>query len=320
MPAKTKDENFSDGVPDLDIDKHLSNLSINGLEGRMLYLPAPRNKNRDILLVYGHHASLERIFGLAKALNRYGAVTAPDMPGFGGMDSFYKIGKKPTLDNLASYLAAFIKLRYKKRPITIIAVSLGFAVTTRMLQKYPGMVNQVELSVSAAGFTHKDDISIPHRKKAMFAKIAWVLSRWAPSLAAKAWMRAPVIRRMYRHDLTRANSPTESQDRRRYRIEFEVWLWQNNDIRTHFFTLHEMLTMNLCEVNISMPVHHVAVDSDQYLDNHMIEQHMRVIYTDFIRLPLPHAKAHAPTIIATAKEAGAFIPPKLRQILNRPSR
>lgn len=306
------------GVPDLDIGQYLSPLSINGMNGRMMHMPAPKNKRREILLVYGHHASLERMFGMAKALNRYGSVTTPDMPGFGGMDSFYKIGKKPDLDNLAAYLAAFIKMRYKKRPITIIAVSLGVAVVTRMLQKYPDMTKQVELLVSGAGFIHQEDLKFPGRKKARLARTGWILSQPPASLLAKAWLRAPIIRRMYKDD-TKATSSDETPERRRYRIEFEVWLWKNNDVRTHFYTIYQMLTMNLCDKKIDLPIHQIAVDADQYLDNHLIEQHMRVVFSDFIALPLPHtkAKAHAPTIMATAKEAGAFIPPKLRAILNK---
>jgi len=308
---------FMNGMPNLDVDKYISHLSINGLSGRMMYLPAPKKKHREILLVYGHHASLERMFGFAQVFNRYGSVTTPDMPGFGGMNSFYKIGKKPTIDNMADYLAAFIKMRYKKRPITIVAVSLGFGVVTRMLQKYPSLVGQVDYCVSAAGFIHSDDIAFGRRKKTFFAGLTRFLSLKVPALTAKTFLRAPVIRWMYKSDATKAHSDNETEERRRYRIEFEVWLWQNNDIRTHYFTLHEMLTMNLCNNKINLPVYHVAIESDQYLDNHMIEQHMRVVYNDFINMPLSGAKAHAPTIVATAKEASIFVPRKLRNLLNK---
>lgn len=317
MPKNTNHTESMDGVPKLDIDKYLSPLSINGMNGRMLRLPAPKNKHREILLIYGHHASLERIFGLAQALNRYGAVTSPDLPGFGGMDSFYKIGKKPTIDNLADYLAAFIKMRYKKQKITISGMSLGFVIATRMLQKYPKMASNVDLNISAFGFTHHDDIAVSRRKKAFFVKLTRFLSWRVPGLVAKAWLRKPVIRRMYKNDNLKAHTVDETAERRQYRIDFEVWLWQNNDVRTHFFTLSQMLSLNLCNAKIPLPVHHVGVVADQYLDNHMIEQHMRVIFTDFISLPIPHAKAHAPTIVANAKEAGVFIPPRLRTILNR---
>lgn len=306
-----------DGVPKLDIDQYVSPLEINGLSGRVMHLPAPKNRTREILLVHGHHASLERMYGLAKALNRYGGVTAPDMPGFGGMDSFYKIGKKPDIDALAEYLAAFIKMRYKKRPFTIVGMSLGFVVVTRMLQKYPSMVGRVDLCVSAFGFTHSDDFKMPRRKKRFFAVIAGFLSMYIPSLLARAWLRKPVIRSMYNHDNTKAHSVNETEERRRYRVEFEVWLWQNNDIRTHFYTLRQMLTLNLCNAKVAMPVHHAAVTNDQYFDNHTVEQHMRVIYSDFTSMPLRNTRVHAPTILANAQEAGVYIPPKLRAIFNK---
>src|SRR5476651_1354705 len=100
-------------------------LNMNRLKGRMLRLPAPKNKKRDILFVYGHHTRLERIFGVSEYLNKYGSVTVPDLPGFGGMETFYKIGEKPTLDNMADYLAAFVKLRYRHRRVTIMGMSMG---------------------------------------------------------------------------------------------------------------------------------------------------------------------------------------------------
>ena len=132
-------------------------LNMNGLQGRMLHLPAPKGKNREILLIYGHHSSLERWWGLAQVLNRYGAVTMPDLPGFGGMESFYKIGKKPSIDNLADYLAAFVKLRYKRRRVTIVGMSFGFVIATRMLQRFPDLVKKVDLMISIVGFAHRDD-------------------------------------------------------------------------------------------------------------------------------------------------------------------
>src|SRR4051812_17423669 len=102
-------------------------LNMNGLTGRMLRLPPPAGKSREALIVYGHHASLERFYSLAQVVNDDIGVTMPDLPGFGGMDSFYKIGEKADLDTMADYLASVIKLRYKKdQYFTIIAVSYGF--------------------------------------------------------------------------------------------------------------------------------------------------------------------------------------------------
>src|SRR5437899_499489 len=92
------------------VQDYIVPLNINGMEGRMLHLPAPKSRQDcHILYIYGHHSSLERWWGLAQAFNEFGEVTAPDLPGFGGMDSFYTIGKKPDLDNMADYLASFVK-------------------------------------------------------------------------------------------------------------------------------------------------------------------------------------------------------------------
>ena len=89
-------------------------VNINGLKGRMLKVPASAKMKREIIFVYGHHASLERVYGFAEFLRRYGNVLVPDLPGFGGMDSYYKIHEKPTLDNLADYLASIVKLRARR--------------------------------------------------------------------------------------------------------------------------------------------------------------------------------------------------------------
>ena len=84
--------------------KDIKPIHINGLNGRMLRVRPNTHKNVEILLLYGHHASIERMLGVAEVLARYGGVTMPDYPGFGGMDSFYKIKQKPTLDNYADYM------------------------------------------------------------------------------------------------------------------------------------------------------------------------------------------------------------------------
>ena len=125
-------------------EDYIQPLLMNGLEGRMLHMPAPKGKSREMLFVYGHHASLERQFGVMQVLNRYGSVTMPDLPGFGGMEPLYKIGLKPSIDNLADYLAAFVKMRYKRKKVTIIAMSLGFAITTRMLQRCPELTKKMQ--------------------------------------------------------------------------------------------------------------------------------------------------------------------------------
>ncbi len=300
----------------LRIQDYITEFDINNLHGRMLRLPAPRHKKREILLIYGHHASIERMQGLAEELNRYGAVTLPDLPGFGGMESFYKLKQKPTLDNLADYLAAFIKLRYKQRRVTIMAMSFGFLITTRMLQKYPEIAAKVDMLISTVGFAHRDDFVLPRRIKWPLHLTALLFSNRIPAWLLKTFiLRGPIIRASYAmvadsHDKLKDADPQH----RKQRVDFEIILWKINDIRTYMDTTLTMLKANVCDVQVDLPVYHIAADVDRYFDNHRVEQHLAIIYkkVEVINITIG---AHAPTVVATAKDAAPFIPPKLRRLL-----
>lgn len=292
-------------------------LNMNGLKGRMLRMPSKNAKrNREMLLVYGHHASLERMFGIAEDLNQYGGVTIPDLPGFGGMQSFYHIGEKPTLDNFADYLAAFVKLRYKRKKVTIFGMSFGFVIVTKMLQKYPELRNKVDVLISIVGFAHRDDFRFKRR-------VYWML-RYGATMCSNPVMagfvryvvlRPTLIRFAYkmvadRHSKFKDADPAE-RDRR---INFEIHLWHCNDVRTYMATTVTMLTLDLCNQPVDLPVYHVMVEEDRYFDNHLVEQHLKVVFTKvtLVRSKMPN---HAPTVIADAKSAAPFVPTRLRRVL-----
>src|SRR5271163_1947401 len=116
-------------------------ININGMDGRMLRVNSQnRHNRREILFIYDLHSNLEKWWGLAVALKSYANVMMIDLPGLGGMDSFYSIGRKPTIDNMADYVAAFVKLKYKRKQLSIMGVGFGFAVVTRMLQRNPDLL------------------------------------------------------------------------------------------------------------------------------------------------------------------------------------
>jgi pimeloyl-ACP methyl ester carboxylesterase len=302
----------------INLAEYIVPLNMNGMEGRMLRLPAPKNRQREILLIYGHHASIERMAGLAEELNKYGAVTLPDLPGLGGMDTFYSIGKKPTLDDMADYLAAFVNMRYRKRRVSIFAMSFGFLVVARMLQKYPEIAKKVDILVSIVGFAHKDDF--------VFSKINYYLMRYGCtilSMRLPSWLtrtfilRGPFIRGAY---LLVADRHTKLKDgdkaERKKRIDFEVKLWKMNDVRTYADNAITMFTANLCDTKIDLPVWHVAVEPDRYFNNHYVEQHLRIIFNDVIVMHSNMA-GHAPTVVASAKDAAPFVPNKIRRELSK---
>ncbi len=297
---------------------------MNGLSGRMLRLPSTNSKRKkEFLIIYGHHSSLERLAGMAEYLAQYGNVTVPDLPGFGGMDSFYAIGRKPTLDDMADYLASFIKLRYKKKKITLVGVSYGFLVVTKLLQKYPDLSGKVKVVISLAGFAHKDDFRIKRHNYWLLSFTSVVFSGYLSSkFLQNVVFSEPILRLGYRfvepklvddgHTKIRQAEELE----REKRINFELHLWKINDARTYSYVAKEMFKVNLCSVPVALPVYHVAADGDRYFDNLAVEQHLRTIYTDVTLVPLNH-HPHSTSVVATAEEAEKFFTAQMKALLRK---
>ena len=301
---------------------YIQPLYINGMNGRMLSLPAPKNTKREILVLYGHHALLERWWGLVQNFNMYGAVTMPDLPGFGGMDSFFKIGQKATLDNYADYLAAFIKMRYKRKRVTIVGVSFGFLVTTRMLQRYPELASRVDLLISAAGFMRKDDF--------VFSRRRWLSYRYGAALMAIPPMpfifrhlalNSRVLRMAYartnnaKHKFAQANGQEEFD----LMMDMEVNLWQQNDVRTYMQTTVQLLTVDNCQTPINLPVWHVYTKHDHFFDHTIVEQHMRVVFSEFYGAPIK-LKSHTISVLANKQDSADMIPAALRRAIRKADR
>lgn len=284
----------------------------------MLHAPAPPDKTRNILLVYGHHAMLERWWGLVQNLNDFGAVTMPDLPGFGGMDSFEKIGRKPDLDNFADYLAAFIKFRYKRKRVTIVGISFGFTVVTRMLQRYPELSRKIDFVVSIVGFMHRDDFVYSPRQRAVFRRA----TRLFATKPAAFMIRYGALNRFV---LTTLYAKLPNSKRRMIEVteeefqdtmDFEIQIWKANDVRTHWLTTSEFLNLDNCTGQIKLPVYHVASEMDHYFNNEIVKQHMLVVFNDYHQYKA-RSKAHTPSILADKKASAVLIPPALRRVLAR---
>lgn len=293
-------------------------LYINGLQGRMLRMPAPKGKKREILFVYGHHSSLERWWGLIQDLNQYGAVTVPDLPGFGGMESLYKIGRKPDIDTLADYLATFIKLRYKRKKVTIAGLSFGFVVATRMLQRYPDLVKKVDLLVSVVGFSHKDDFTFSKTRWNFYRFVARTTSYRIPAWMFRTIALNPVVLRLAYHRTNNAKHKFKDMDKQQTKnmMDFEIHLWHCNDMRTHAYTSDQFLNLDNCQQRVDLPLWHISVDADNYFDKHRVEQHLKVIYKD-VHVVDADLKNHAPSVVATTEEVAPLMPKQIRRVLAR---
>lgn len=310
-----KETRFVTGAEDF-----VAPLDMNGMQGRMLRAPATGKHKAEILLVYGHHARLERWWGLVQNLQAYGTVTMPDLPGFGGMQSFRTIGQKPTIDNYADYLAAFVRLRYKRRRIKIVGISFGFVVATRMLQKYPDLVKKVDLLVSLVGFMHYDDFLLKPAQRRMARVAARVFATPPMALFLRyAWLNGPVIRSIYvRTPSGKKRLSAMDPVAGKAQLDYDVMLWQTNDVRTHWYTMYQFLALDNCTTRIDLPVWHVASRNDHFFDNDIIEQHMLVVFSQYYQAVID-AKAHTPSMLADKQEMSVLLPGKLRRALSAPA-
>lgn len=298
----------------LTIENFIVPLDMNGLRGRMLHLPSAQSKSTEILFIYGQHSSLERWWGLIRYLSHFGAVTVPDLPGLGGMESFYKINQKPTLDNFADYLAAFMKMRYRHKKVVVIGLSFGFVIVTRMLQRYPELTKKIILLVSLVGFAHKDDFSFSRRRLIYYRGVTTILSYQLPAfIFRRLALNRAVLGTIY--SIPKAVNIKDHEDYK-LRKQVEVWLWQNNDLRTQAAATAEFLELDNCFKQIDLPLWHIMAEIDQYFDSHRTEQHMRIIFKN---VNIAHSKRlkHAPSVVADEAEAMKLIPAELRRVMRQ---
>ncbi len=296
------------------MDAFISPLFVNGLRGRVLHMPGPKHHSPEVLFVYGHHSSIERWQGVAELMAQYAAVTMPDLPGFGGMDSLYRIGKLATLDNLADYLANFIAEYYPaSKRFSIVGMSLGFVVVTRMLQRHPDIATRITTCISLFGFAHKDDFILPLKRRRFGLRVAKLFSRpgFASAYRAVLLNRFVLSRAYHRTPNAREKFKNATTEEHAANMDFEIKLWQNSDLRTYMQTTAEFLQLDNTLAQINLPVYHVAVAKDRFFDNKTVEKHYARIFTNVIALAELQSANHAPTRIKTAAEAEAFIPPEL---------
>lgn len=256
-------------------------LYMNKLQGRVMTVPPRRKNKREILVVYGHISNLEHIFPLAKSLSKFGRVTIPDMPGFGGMQALYRIGEEPSLDALADYMAAFVKLAYKRRRVTIVGLAYGFCVVTRMLQKYPELAKRVDATISIGGYVHYEEFQMTSLKRHAIIGGAKLLAVRPMAWFVRTFVMRPLFVRLatgmgsYEHDLSgRPKRPGSWYE------THAASLWKANDMRTYMLTISEAYRLNLCNKQVGIPVYHMAYAEDAKRSQRIVEQHMRIIFSD----------------------------------------
>ena len=165
---------------------------------------------------------------------------------------------------------------------------------------------------------HADDFVFqPSNQKAMRLFSGFFGLRPVAWLIRHAALSGPVIRTVYAK-LPAGKRRLSSMDpiEAREMLDYDVMLWQTNDVATHWRTTSEFLGLDNCQVKINLPVWHVGSRNDHYFDNHIIEQHMLVVFSE-CHMALISTKAHTPSVLADKTELGVLLPPKLRRALNK---
>ncbi|MCY3804664.1 MAG: alpha/beta hydrolase [Candidatus Saccharibacteria bacterium] len=298
-----------------DFGQHLKPLVIDGLRGRLWRANALNKKhgNHLIVIIYGHHASLERNQGLLQYLRHFGEVLALDLPGLGGMDSFYKINKKPTLDNYAIYLNNVLKKQLTPdKNFTLMGFSLGFLIASQFLKKYPQQSPRVNLLISLVGFLSGQRLIFsPIRRKLYLLGATLISQRFIAGGFRYVILNRFVLRYFYATTkLAKSKFKNLTKAQKRQLLVMETHLWHCNDVRTWAYTAKFMLTANLLDYQINGHLYHIATQGDQFLDNQANLMDLKKVYkrVDYASVNLP---SHAPTVIATEKEASLLMPASL---------
>jgi len=293
----------------------VAEINMNRLNGRMLNYPSRKDKPLNILFIYGQHSSIERWRGFIQFLHDFGNVTVPDLPGFGGMDSFYNIKKLPSIENYASYLASFIKMKYKKTKIVIVAVDLGFVITTKMLQDYPELSKNVTLLIGIKAYADSSDLKMTSFQRLHKRLISSLLSK---AVIARLFyllaIKTNLIKIKYRGDLAYLKSYNE-KSRLKYLaiLKSELALWRINDLRSYMYTTNQLLSFSNCGQKVNVPLWHLIIDTDLMINNRQAEKHIKQIFSNYKSYlaktgPLP-------VVISDKRSVNSWIPNSFKRAM-----
>ena len=250
-------------------------------------------------------------------MRRFGQILIVDLPGLGGMDSFYKIGKKPTLDNYAHFLHKFLEKKLpKQQKFCLLGFSLGLMISSRLLSIYPQYQPRLKALVSVVGFLRGADLKFS-RQRRFFYLLAASLVKIRPGAL---FFRYVIINKLFlkmfyaRTALAKAKFQNISAQRKKELIAMETELWHINDVRTWAYTAELMLKVNLSDLRLKVQLYHAYIEGDQFLNNDSNHRILKNVYNK-VKCFGVNLGAHAPTVIADEAEAELFIPQGLSRVL-----
>ena len=276
------------------------------LKGKIAYYKGTAKNKQRIVLLGGVHSSHERTDPFSSYLKRYGDVYAIDVPGFGEMGSFTKIGKDISYDSYGEFLYTVLKTQKLTKDVMIFTVSIGGQFVTRMLQMYPETHQWISKVIGFVTFGSSKDFNIKQPKwtyfnllvrTASYRPVAWVMEKTFFSRVG-IWLFVNISAQF------RPKVKSADPELYKKRIKMELYLWNSNDHHTHAATARMMFDTDLRKFSdelIPVPMHNVVTAEDQYVDNKEVKKTMRDLYSDYNHYEIEQ-DVHMPSLIANDEE------------------
>lgn len=233
--------------------------------GRYAFLASRETNSQSIcnvVLVYGHHSTLERWLPLARELTRFGCVWIPDLPGFGGMD------EEPdscNLDMYADHLAEFVSAVVGGGPLLLCGGSFGFVVIKEAVGRHRNLAMSSLGVVSVGGFVAGSSLKLKTWQKICIKVFARATRHRFVALSARALLLTYPAARLV--DLTFGLTRKRAgADRKRSAAlcAADLALWRANSIATHWATLESMLGLRRART-LDLPCVHIQNPADPYI-------------------------------------------------------
>jgi len=308
---KSFDTNILSSVDKLNIHS----LSYKTLVGRQAIL-LKKNSKLNIVFIYGHHSSLERSWGIIQALNDYGNVYAPDLPGFGGMDSLYKINKTASIDNLADFLIDYLDNQFANQKYFLIGLSFGFVVITRALQKKPQLKDNILSLISLIGFSKYDEFNFSKTRHFSYLLASNFFDHYLTSIFfEKIILSKFILSNFYLRTYNAKNKVINSSLDYQEQINFEINLWHQNDVRTWIHTSKEFFQFDNTKQPISLNLLYVTTKKDNFFNSKQVLCNLKLIFNQ-VDCEVVNLKSHSVSILADKSEAQTLLPKKMINLFN----
>jgi pimeloyl-ACP methyl ester carboxylesterase len=263
--------------------------------GRYVFIPGRTHNRRpaNIILVYGHHSTLERWEPLARELARFGNVWMPDLPGFGGMDE----AVLPTyeLHAYADHLAKFTSVVAPKGRLLLCGVSFGFAVVCEALRRHPSLLEASRAVVSVGGFIEGSSLRLASWQKLGVLAVAGALRNRRVAATVRSHLLSYPIARSVDLALGLTKRRAGADRSRAARLcAADLELWRANSVTTHWATLRLMMRLQR-GTPLDVPCVHIQNPLDPYVCYSSNARSLRSVFRD-LDVCLPTLIGHMPSL------------------------